>query len=79
VMDGLPVRVRWVDERTQEFPAEVPKICEKIVTARPLAKLQDISGDTYIVVMTHSHNLDFEIVKAALEAGSFAYLGLIGS
>ena len=29
--------------------------------------------------MTHSHNLDFEIVKEALEQGTFAYLGLIGS
>jgi xanthine dehydrogenase accessory factor len=29
--------------------------------------------------MTHSHNLDFEIVREALERGSFAWLGLIGS
>ncbi len=79
VLEGLPIKVRWVDERAGEFPAEAPKNCEKIVTARPLSKLQDVSGKTYIVVMTHSHNLDFEIVKAALEQGSFAYLGLIGS
>jgi xanthine dehydrogenase accessory factor len=79
VLEGLPVKIRWVDERAQEFPAELPKSCEKIVTARPVAKLQDISAHTYIVVMTHSHQLDFELVKTALEKGSFAYLGLIGS
>src|SRR3990172_1837492 len=48
VLDGLPVKLRWVDERAHEFPEEVPKNCEKIVTARPLAKLQDISAATYI-------------------------------
>jgi xanthine dehydrogenase accessory factor len=79
VLEGLPVKIRWVDERAEEFPAEIPKNCEKIVTARPVAKLQDISANTYIVVMTHSHQLDFEIVKEALKKGSFAYLGLIGS
>lgn len=79
VLENLPVKVRWVDERAGEFPAMLPKNCEKAVTARPLSKLQDAADDTYIVVMTHSHNLDFEIVKEALKRGSFAYLGLIGS
>jgi xanthine dehydrogenase accessory factor len=79
VLEGMPLKVRWIDERAHEFPAELPQNCEKIVTARPSAKLQDISANTYIVVMTHDHQLDFEIVKAALEKGSFAYLGLIGS
>lgn len=79
VLEGLPVRVKWVDERAGEFPATLPKNCEKIVTTRPETKLEGISADTYILVMTHSHHLDFEIVKASLERGRFAYLGLIGS
>ena len=79
VLEGLPIRVKWVDERAEEFPAETPANCEKIITARPVEKLKETSDNTYIVVMTHSHNLDFEIVKAALEHGKFAYLGLIGS
>jgi xanthine dehydrogenase accessory factor len=79
VLEGLPVRVTWVDERAGEFPADVPGNCEKVVTTRPLDKLKEATETTYIVVMTHSHNLDFEIVKEALEQGHFAYLGLIGS
>ena len=79
VLEGLPIRVKWVDERADEFPADVPQNCEKILTARPLDKIKEASDNTYIVVMTHSHNLDFEIVKEALENGRFAYLGLIGS
>ncbi len=79
VLEGLPIRVKWIDERAGEFPVEAPDNCEKIITMRPLDKLKEASENTYIVVMTHSHNLDFEIVKAALEQGAFAYLGLIGS
>jgi xanthine dehydrogenase accessory factor len=79
VLEGLPVRVKWVDERASEFPAESPRNCTKIVTTRPLSKLAEAADDAYIVVMTHSHPLDFEIVKAALDHGRFAYLGLIGS
>jgi len=79
VLDGLPVKIIWIDERTQEFPADIPANCEKVVTARPLSRLAGLNDNSYVAVMTHDHALDFEIVKAALENGHFAYLGLIGS
>lgn len=79
VLEGLPIRVKWVDERAHEFSTSLPQNCEKIHTARPLDKIKESTDTTYIVVMTHDHALDFEIVKAALEHGHFAYLGLIGS
>lgn len=79
VLDGLPIRVKWVDERANEFPDTFPANCEKIHTARPVEKVKLANDNAYIVVMTHDHALDFEIVKAALEHGHFAYLGLIGS
>ncbi|MBU6474874.1 MAG: xanthine dehydrogenase accessory protein XdhC [Alphaproteobacteria bacterium] len=79
VLDELPISVIWVDERAEEFPAAIPRNCKKIITTRPIGKLKEATETTYIVVMTHDHALDFEIVKAALEHGSFAYLGLIGS
>lgn len=79
VLDGLPIRVKWVDERTDEFPAVLPANCEKVHTARPVEKVKTATDTTYIVVMTHDHALDFEIVKEALAYGHFAYLGLIGS
>ena len=79
VLEGLPIRVKWVDQRGDEFPAQIPANCEKIHTTRPIDKIKEASNTSYIVVMTHDHALDFEIVKAALEHGHFAYLGLIGS
>jgi len=78
VLENLPVRIKWIDERAAEFPASLPKNCEKSVTTDPLSPLKDVSAETYVLVMTHSHALDFEIVRAALK-GDFAYLGMIGS
>lgn len=76
VLDTLPVRVKWIDARENEFPGELPKNAVKIIGA------QEALGDTggaYIVVMTHDHETDYQIAKTALQRGGFAYLGVIGS
>jgi xanthine dehydrogenase accessory factor len=79
VLAGLPIDIHWVDERADEFPAQLPKNCQKIISATPAAVMRDMTDDAYILVMTHSHDLDYDIVQAAMKSGSYAYLGLIGS
>lgn len=78
VLEGLPLRIKWIDERDSEFPPVMPKQCEKIVTSAPVAELRGADHNSYIAVMTHNHDLDYELVRAAYK-GAFAYLGLIGS
>lgn len=79
VLEGLPLRIKWVDERADEFPDAIPANCEKIVTARPVAKAKEFSSASYVVIMTHDHALDYELARTALKEGAFAYLGVIGS
>ena len=79
VLDGLPVKIKWVDERVNEFPQDIAANVEKIVTAAPLDELKNIEDDAYILVITHSHDLDYMIVEKALKQNKFSYLGLIGS
>jgi len=79
VLEGLPLKIRWVDERAEEFPKIIPDCCKKIVTATPVAELRNIPDEAFVLIMTHSHDLDLDLTKAALENGHFAYLGLIGS
>ena len=43
------------------------------------AKVEALPDRAFVVVMTHSHPLDLAIVHAALAAGRFDYVGLIGS
>ena len=79
VLSGLSVDVRWIDERENEFPRDLPARTRKIVTASPAAEIAGLPEGAFVLVMTHSHDTDYEIVSAALKKGNFAYLGLIGS
>lgn len=79
VLEGLPVKICWIDSRDHEFPAIIPGNCEKIVTPTPQSVMPTIPENAFIVIMTHSHDLDYDLVEAGFAKGDFAYLGLIGS
>lgn len=79
VLSELPVDIFWIDERADEFPAALPSSCRKIVTPHPVQKVRDLTQKDFVIVLTHSHTLDYEILRAAFKQGYFAYLGLIGS
>ena len=80
LLEGLPCRVQWIDERESEFPAgrsaaHVERLCVEPVEAEVDAAPP---GACYLV-LTHSHDLDLRITEAILRRGDFGYLGLIGS
>lgn len=75
----LPFRIRWIDQRAEEFPAVIPARAEVIVTDHPLDRVADASPGSGFLVMTHSHALDFDLVEAILQRGDAFYVGLIGS
>jgi xanthine dehydrogenase accessory factor len=75
----LPFTVRWVDSRPDAFPAAVPANAEVALMPSPPAVLAAAPANSLVLVMTHSHALDFDIVFAALSRQSFPYVGLIGS
>ncbi len=75
----LPFAVRWVDSRREAFPAYAPANVALIHAPEPAAELANAPDGALIVVMTHSHALDLEIVAEALRSERFGYVGLIGS
>jgi xanthine dehydrogenase accessory factor len=75
----LPFAVRWIDSRREAFPAYAPANVALIHALAPVAELANAPDGALIVVMTHSHPLDLEIVAEALKAERFGYVGLIGS
>lgn len=75
----LPFRVTWVDQRGDQFPAELPGNAEKMVTDDPVSVVATARPAAFHLVMTHSHPLDQAICEAVLRRGDFGYLGLIGS
>ncbi|MCG5241303.1 xanthine dehydrogenase accessory protein XdhC [Azospirillum doebereinerae] len=75
----LPLRLLWLDERAQEFPATIPPGVERIVTGSPLDHVAAAPAGAGYLVLTHSHALDFDIAEAVLRRSDAAYAGMIGS
>jgi xanthine dehydrogenase accessory factor len=73
-LEGLPFAVTWCDAEREGGPAAADVVggdLPVIAAAAPRG--------AFHLVMTHSHSLDEAIVAAVLQAGTFGYLGLIGS
>ena len=75
----LPFTVRWIDSRPDQFPQYVPQNAVTVCTDAVEAELAEAPHDALIIVMTHSHPLDFDITVAALRQRAFDFVGLIGS
>jgi xanthine dehydrogenase accessory factor len=75
----LPFRTRWIDERVGAFPALMPPNVDPVQTKDSAAEVAAAPPDAFVLVMTHSHALDFDIVAAALSTPNLPYVGLIGS
>lgn len=79
VLSTLPGQLTWIDSRRDQFPDPLPPGVSQIVPDEPADVIDDLLSGTHILIMTHSHGLDLELVEGALRRGDFASLGLIGS
>ena len=72
----LPFHIVWHDERRDIFPRLTPAN----VDIRPLEAAHSIEffENDFVVIMTHSHPLDLDLVAAALRSKAH-FVGLIGS
>jgi xanthine dehydrogenase accessory factor len=75
----LPFAVRWIDPRRDAFPTHAPANVTLIHAPEPAVELASAPDSALVVVITHSHALDLEIVAEALRVERFGYIGLIGS
>ncbi|MBU2876379.1 MULTISPECIES: xanthine dehydrogenase accessory protein XdhC [Alteromonadaceae] len=84
IISQLPLNIVWVDSRQEMFD-EVDKSELQLPTnvsaliAEDCTDALDEYPVNYVLVMTHDHQLDFELVHKALNIDSVEYLGLIGS
>ena len=75
----LPFDVTWIDSRTDIFPTAMPSNFTPVHSTEPQTLISTAPEGAYILILTHDHNMDFEITDAAIRANRFAYIGLIGS
>ncbi len=79
VLADLPFDITWVDSREDMFPAGLPANVRALIEPAPADAVPDAPSGALFLVLTHSHDLDYEICRAILEWGDFAWAGLIGS
>jgi len=81
ILAGLPCSITWVDSRAEQFPddAESYHNVTTVVSDNPAEEVLLMPVNSYYIVMTHNHQVDYEISYNILKRADFAYLGLIAS
>ncbi len=72
----LPCRVVWADSRAELFEASVPNGVRCVTTTIPDAV---VPTGSMVLVMSHDHRLDYQIVRSCVVRDDLAFIGLIGS
>jgi xanthine dehydrogenase accessory factor len=75
----LPFAIRWIDSRENQFPRHTPRNVTLVHSEHPEAEIDSAAAASFVLVMTHSHPLDFSITAKALQRHDLAFVGLIGS
>jgi xanthine dehydrogenase accessory factor len=75
----LPFALRWIDSRDDAFPTYAPANATRVHAGDPVAEMAAAPEAALVLIMTHSHALDFDLTLAALSAPGRPYVGLIGS
>ena len=69
----LPCRIVWADPRTDLLAAAPPGVVPGGM------EVAGLPAGSFLLIMTHSHPLDLDLVEAALRRDDLAWVGLIGS
>lgn len=78
LLAGLRVRVHWIDARENAL-RDAPAGIDARLRDDPAREIASLPAGSIVLVMTHDHQLDFDIVAAALARADLAAVGLIGS
>jgi len=79
ILGRLPCSVSWIDSRPDAFPASVDANTTVRIDEEPAWLADDAPAGAMVLVMTHSHALDLDIVERALRRSDLGFVGLIGS
>ncbi|HSH42672.1 MAG TPA: xanthine dehydrogenase accessory protein XdhC [Arenicellales bacterium] len=79
ILATLPCTLTWVDSRPGQFPGTPGPNVRTEIRRYPESIVADCPPGAFYLLMTHSHQLDFDICARILARGDFAYCGMIGS
>lgn len=80
IIAQLPVQVRWIDNRESLVPQHaLPANVQFVLDDSPTGEIALLPADSWVIIMTHDHQLDFELAEKALKRPDLPYIGMIGS
>lgn len=79
VLAPLDCQITWIDSRSELFPEEVPANVQICASEQPELEVKNLPENTFVLVVTHNHQLDCAITEATLKKGQSRWLGVIGS
>lgn len=77
-LSDLDCNIRWIDSRPTMF-RQVPANVRAIDASDPALEVAAMPANSFYLVMTHSHAVDFDICDRILRRRDARYCGLIGS
>ena len=86
ILAQLPLQIRWIDERSSQqtsmsdsLQALLPKNVSLYTEEDSIAEMASLPENSWAIILTHNHQLDYELVEQGLKHGQLDYLGMIGS
>jgi xanthine dehydrogenase accessory factor len=83
ILAQLPLQISWIDNR-QDMLDEIdahtlPSNVQLVFSDVPADTIENLPKGSWAMIMTHNHQLDFDIVEAALCREDMHFVGMIGS
>lgn len=79
VLAQLPLQISWIDSRASMFTEAYPPNVKAIVDEDPAGLIRTLPATSWLLILTHNHQLDYAIVETALRHHQFGFVGMIGS
>ena len=79
ILQDADCEITWVDTRDNIFPNDIPFNVSTVETDTPECEIDNLTPGSYLLIMTHCHQLDLRLCHQALKHQDFAFCGLIGS
>lgn len=83
ILAQLPLQISWIDNRQDMLDnisqQALPSNVKLVASDMPAETIASLPEQSWVMVMTHSHQLDFDIIETALRRKDMAFVGMIGS
>ncbi|PKG99711.1 xanthine dehydrogenase accessory protein XdhC [Paraglaciecola sp. MB-3u-78] len=83
ILAQLPLQISWIDNRQgmlDEIAQQAqPNNVKLLASEHPADTVATLPNGSWAMIMTHSHQLDFDLVEAALRREDMTFVGMIGS